>query len=382
MIVLLIKAGAFPTNTGKDTFKAAQRAARELKWDCVLAFAENLVEDPNDIFNYGGAFSYAVRADRFDVAYALITAKGSKVWIGRESNNTNLHRAVLKQNISMIQLLVLHAPQLLESVNVEGYTPMTLAIQKEYWHLIPALTLNYHLNNNVLNDVIDNFTTPVSLPGLEFFKLKKENKAALFVQIMNIPDEVRRQKALWQALVPTTFLGTLFHVQFGAFPASHWSGTLSKVVTAAKALQEKNGLHIDAEIKTALENMNIGYGYHFRYFSKKPPLFVAVADNNNPPPPAPAAQIIAASSHYVPNDILIQPRPINNAQQHDDKPPTYDYDVQIELSVNQINAIAPQVPTTPVGLLSGQSIFAASGNNAALIASAPEEEKIGLSFAE
>lgn len=115
-------------NEGKHT--PVVIAAHKGHWDCVLAFANNLIDKENQL-EFGSALFFAVKANKVFVAEKLLAAGADCDYVDADTLNNSLHEAVVRNNPAMVTSLIHHSyPK--NRVNKNKELAETIAFNNQY----------------------------------------------------------------------------------------------------------------------------------------------------------------------------------------------------------------------------------------------------------
>lgn len=234
-------------------------ASEKKYWKEVLVFAE--VKFPEKKANFGGALFDAVCDKKHDVAEALAQTKILKADLDWHTKTQNYiyHHAVRNNDPAMIRLLRKYNIPTADYHNKDGLTALELAAKDGKWDCVDALIEKFELENPIDLPIIitKEINKELSEKDKYFYTLKSpDNKLNLLNQILNIQDESLKQKALWQALLPTTYLGKIFHLPRGNHTPTYSRGNLQKI---CKELGWRllNFGYYDSQAEQAFKNVQI-----------------------------------------------------------------------------------------------------------------------------
>jgi ankyrin repeat protein len=145
MILLLLSYGVDIGRQGRQTL--IELASARYEWECVEEIAKFQKTDAEDKAKYGSALLRAVCANREETSKLLLEAGAPKDVVSINSGDTALHKAVRKNNIAMIDMLLSFGCDLTIE-NAWQQTPMELAVELKYWDVVEAIAKKKKTNTN------------------------------------------------------------------------------------------------------------------------------------------------------------------------------------------------------------------------------------------
>lgn len=201
-------------------------------WRCVRIIAQSKKTDSSDTYDYRYALGCAILRNLIDEAEILLKKGATDVCI--YSNSTyrySLHIAVKENNPHMIKMLLKHGSNLTR-INANGYTPMKLAADLNYWDCVNAIAdhqrtdtsdsyqYNYALECAIKAEKMDtveillskgasaNWMLPNNQDSFLHIAVKKRNPKMIRLLLEYAAD---RERLNQEKLTPLTLATTLGH---------------------------------------------------------------------------------------------------------------------------------------------------------------------------
>ncbi len=266
LALLLLDRDARADIENHQKFTAINSAVLAGHWKFVERFAKRRKAKDND--QYGLAVANAANQGEFDAMLALLESGASPNWQHKDNKQTSLHIAAKANNPKMIRALRSYGANA-SLVDSNNKTPVDVAtdIAKQNENSFEAvLAFNqqpdlHRISKPIIEDLEDVILTVSTRPYMNYFTRRDWHKLApsdakayykdsILEQILALKDPVLKQRALWQALDPNTFLGKFFRYKRGVFPPQINAGRLKKIRKGLQNLLLTNRVVvIDSEVK-------------------------------------------------------------------------------------------------------------------------------------
>jgi hypothetical protein len=293
--LLLLDSNADATVKNKELTTPISIAAYASFWDFVVKFARRRYSNGSD--EYGSALLSAASANQTDAVAALLRAGAITAWGTISHKDSALHFAVKNNNPDMVRDLRSYYANETKK-NASNKNPVEIAIEyanetqdfgvvHAFSEYVPKVGMGKIIIED-LEDVIQTISTRSALPYFQRYdwiarcEYEYSNhgnrcghyKDCILEQILALNDPALKQKALWQALDSTTFLGKFFKQKTGFFEPSLKSGHLKKIVSALKNVLTMDELIIDETVKDNLHH-NVDVVKNFPQLISKYPIYRA-----------------------------------------------------------------------------------------------------------
>ena len=260
--ILLLSYDASTTYKNRESHTALELAGLSNQW----SFIQKVVYNSTSFtpFDLGNALLIAAENNELETVLCLIATKAQPTWYKTQTKNTALHFAAIHNNPAMVAALVAAGAKT-NLYNNDNETPIEIAIRLapthvNGWETVLAFTPNYRPKNISLQFIVHSLSEVINANSKQNIdNVTKKNyftsnsqtarsKDDLLKQILAINNLELRQKALWQALDPETYLGRIFHLQRGWKKPSVNSGRLKVIANELKKLLKTQPIKIHQDV--------------------------------------------------------------------------------------------------------------------------------------